>query len=111
MKSVSGKDVSALFSSPSLNSFFSVLAGLGFMLICMLLPLVAKAGSAVEHSRENRLFFTAIALLTLLLACSSVAINLLRRKRVGAPLRPFSLFVAGIVLTLLAALQLGWLSI
>ncbi len=111
MKSIGGKSVSALFSSPSLNSSISILAGLGFMATCMLLPLVAKAGSAVGHSRQNRLLFTAIALLTLLLACSSVAVNIYRRKSTEAHVRPFAIFIAGIVLILLVALQLDWLSI
>ena len=60
------------FYRRSVGATLSILAGLAFFLLCMLLPLVGPAGSKVEHASENEMIFLSWLGITLLLSVASV---------------------------------------
>ena len=47
---------------------FTVLSGLSFLLICMVLPLVGKAAAQVSHYQQNRQAFLVVLLVSLFTA-------------------------------------------
>jgi hypothetical protein len=83
-----------LLATPRAGNVLSVLFGLLFLFLCMILPLVGK--SAVHGSGspgagpmntlwKNHLFFSLTLLLTLLVGSGAMASKLLRRRSDGSP--------------------------
>ena len=52
-------------------NLITIMAGLAFFLLCMLLPLVGPAGSKVEHADYNNAIFTGWLIFTLILSSTS----------------------------------------
>ena len=52
-------------------NLITIMAGLAFFLLCMLLPLVGPAGSKVEHADYNNTIFTGWLIFTLILSSTS----------------------------------------
>ena len=52
-------------------NLITIIAGLAFFLLCMLLPLVGPAGSKVEHADYNNAIFTGWLIFTLILSSIS----------------------------------------
>ena len=52
-------------------NLITIMAGLAFFLLCMLLPLVGPAGSKVEHADYNNAIFTGWLIFTLILSSIS----------------------------------------
>lgn len=99
------------FQWPSVGSFFTVLSGLSFLFVCMLLPLVGRAGSVAPAAGKNRLAFLGAVLFSLLLGGLATLSKMERRKIDGSPLPYFSLGLMGLCLALLLALFAGLLSL
>tara|TARA_B100001559_G_scaffold83854_1_gene69698 strand:+ start:88 stop:411 length:324 start_codon:yes stop_codon:yes gene_type:complete len=60
-----------LSNNPIILNFITIMAGLAFFLLCMLLPLVGPAGSKVEHADYNNAIFTGWLIFTLILSSTS----------------------------------------
>lgn len=101
----------SFFATPWVGTLFTVLSGLSFLLTCMFLPLVGKAGSVVSHARENFYTFLAVLLVSLVTATLATVSKLERRKIDGSPLPHFSFLLIGLCLLLLIALFTGLLAI
>lgn len=99
------------FTRPEVGTFLTVLSGLAFLFVCMILPLVGKASVQTVHVRQNTQAFTAALVLTLLLSVAASWSKWSRRRLDQSPRPYFSLVLAGFSILLLAALALGLLSI
>ena len=100
-----------LFFQPAVGTVLTVLSGLAFLFVCMILPLVGKAGVATVHAHENNLAFSAVLVLTLVLAILASISKLQRRRVDQSPLPYFSIVLASLAGLLLAAHVLGLLRI
>lgn len=89
----------------------ALLAGLSFLFLCMILPLVGKAGARTEWAAKNHAAFAAVLLLTLGLAALASLSKIEQRRRTGCPKPVASLSLTGICLLILLALAGGWLAI
>jgi ABC-type microcin C transport system permease subunit YejE len=96
---------------PVFGSALTVLSGLSFLLVCMLLPLVGPAGAATVHADKNKWTFLAFLLVALVLSVLAIISKLERRKFDHSPLPHFSLLLCGLCLLLLIASLTGLLSI
>jgi hypothetical protein len=89
----------------------SILAGLFFFYLCMLLPLVGPAGSRQAHAAENQTLFMSILGVTFLLSVSAALLQWRSRKVVqeeGIPaMLTFSIVIALIGICCLS----GWLAV
>jgi predicted transporter len=103
--------VRAIFAHPVTGSTLTVLSGLSFLLVCMLLPMVGLAGAATPHAAHNHQVFSTILLMTLALSGFAIASKVARRRRDQSPPPWFSMAL-GVVLALLwIALHAGLLRI
>ena len=69
-----------IFSKPIILNFITVLAGLSFFLLCMILPLVGPAGSKVEHADYNKTIFLSWLIFTLVFSLTSFCLRLRKYK-------------------------------
>lgn len=101
-----------IIRNPTVGTAISVVAGLSFYVVCMMLPLVGPAGSRVEHAAANRAAFICVLLLTFLLASASTYLVLMRRKLEDAVAFPwFSSGLAVLCLIMLVLLMTGWFAV
>ena len=81
------------FYRRAVGDALSILAGLAFFLLCMLLPLVGPAGSQVEHASINKTIFLSWLGVTLLLSIGSVLSKWERVREENAPRPIYSLLL------------------
>ncbi|HMO50891.1 MAG TPA: hypothetical protein PKE26_07060 [Kiritimatiellia bacterium] len=93
------------------GSALSIAGGLSFLFLCMILPLVGKAGAQTPHYTKNFIAFLMVLLVTLALSGLAVKSKLERRKVDGSPFPRFSAAIFGATAFLLIALVLGLLKI
>jgi len=105
------KQTGSFFALPVVGSVFTVLSGLSFLILGMILPLVGRSGSDVPFARQNFLTFLGVALLALVLATMAVISKLERRKVDGSPLPYGSIGLCAICVFLLLALFAGLLRV
>ncbi|MGA1193407.1 MAG: hypothetical protein ACO398_00350 [Kiritimatiellia bacterium] len=96
---------------PAVGTGLTIVSGLFFLLVCMILPLVGKAGIYTSHYAQNLAAFVFILLLTIASSGLAIYSKLERRKSDGSPLPYFSLMVAGLAILLFLALISGLLKI
>lgn len=89
----------------------TIAAGLSFLFLCMILPLVGKAGVMTVHARQNFIAFLLVLLLTCVLSIAATVAKLARRHMDQSPLPFFSFTLLGLSLLLLVALLTGLLHI
>lgn len=99
------------FATPWVGTLLTVLSGLAFAVLCMVLPLVGKASRVVTYYDQNRNAFTAVLTVSLLLASLAAASKMARRKLDRSPLPLASFLLIGIDLLLFVALFMGWLAL
>ena len=101
----------SVLAEPVFGSALTVLSGLSFLVVCMLLPLVGPSGAVATSPKKN--FFTFLAVLLVALVSSILAIlSKTERRRVDhSPLPIFSILLCGLCLLLLVALLSGMLHI
>lgn len=99
------------FLRPEVGTVFTILSGLAFLFVCMILPLVGKAGVATVHIRQNTIAFSAAVLVCLVLAALASWSKLKRRALDQSPLPLFSLGLCVVSILLLIALYGGLLRI
>lgn len=115
-----GERVREVALSPAAGDALAVCAGLLFLALCMVLPLVAKAACGGSGSPgagpmdtlgANKACFAGLWALTALAAGGALGVKLRRWKTLG---EPFPKAVAGLSAVLLAlglALACGWLEL
>jgi len=96
---------------PAVGSVLTVLSGLSFLLLCMLLPLIGKAGVATAHYDKNANLFAIV-----LAVCTFLSIGALVSKRArslhdGSPKPRLSLMLVGICVLLWTTLITGLIKI
>ncbi len=96
---------------PEVGTVLTVLSGLCFLFVCMILPLVGKAGSVVVHSGKNTLAFALVLLATLVFAVLATWSKLKRRRLDHSPVPHFSIILMALSGFLLLALVTGLLRI
>lgn len=96
---------------PVVGTALTVLAGVSFMIVGMLLPLVGPAGAVTPHSGKNMLTFLAVLLVSLALSLAATASKLARRHIDRSPPPIFSLLLSFLCGVLLLALFAGLLKI
>lgn len=95
----------------TLGTVLTIAAGLCFMFLCMILPLVGKAGVQTVHARQNFWAFFAVLMVSLALSIAATVAKLVRRKVDRSPRPWMSLTLTGLCLLLLVALLTGLLHI
>lgn len=118
------------FASPIIGTVLTVAAGLAFQLLCMVLPLVGKAGMHPDREYavrgmlnvpgphgfdsyvlQNRITFLVVLFVALALALAATLSRLKRRKMDGSPFPKFSAVLTAGCLCLLLAHVTGLLQI
>mgnify|MGYP000363989799 CR=1 FL=1 len=89
----------------------SAAAGLSFLLTCLLLPLVGKAGAATPYAAQNRRTFASALAATFALALAATFSKWSRRRRDGSPAPRATTALAVFCALLWIALRGGWLAI
>lgn len=101
----------SFIQQPWVGSALTILSGLSFLMLCMCLPLVGRAGTAVPHASKNTLAFLVVLLVSLALAAAAVYSKLERRKVDGSPLPYLSIGLGSLCILFLLALVAGLLKI
>lgn len=101
----------SLLEHPRTGNVLAVCAGLAFMFVCTVLPLVGQAGAEVPYSSRNFTAFLIVLLVALALSVVAVGSKVLRRRRDGSPHPWLSYLLLGVHVDLLLALLLGLLKI
>lgn len=96
---------------PEIGSVLTILAGLSFLVTCMILPLVGKAGAQVYHYPKNYMAFLVAVLVSIGLSGMATKLKLERSRLDGSPRPKFSMAILGVSLALLLALLTGLLKI
>lgn len=99
------------FARPLVGSTFTILSGVSFLFVAMILPLVGKAGTVVPNADKNYKGFLAALLVSLAMGVLATISKLERRKIDASPLPLFSLILTALSVLLLVALLLGLLKI
>lgn len=94
-----------------LAATLSVVAGLLFLFLCMLLPLVGRAGAAAPYSSANHRTFLVVALITLVFSLLASLFKIRQRKLSGAPLPVFTLGLTLVTVATILALWTGVLQL
>ncbi len=89
----------------------TIAAGLSFLFVCTILPLVGKAGLATVHARLNRTAFLAALLASLALSAGATWAKFARRRLDRSPMPVLSIMLAGLCLLLLVSQLAGLLGI
>ena len=74
------KNIKNWFTSPLTGFALTILMGLSFFLLCMILPLVGPAGSQVEHALMNEIIFIRWLFITFLLSALAFTSKLMLYK-------------------------------
>ncbi len=96
---------------PLVGTVLTILSGLSFLFLCMILPLVGQAGAAAPHAPKNTQAFLAVLLVSLGLGAVAVYSKVERRKLDNSPLPYFSMGLCGICVLLLLTFLAGFLKI
>lgn len=107
-------------ANPVLGNALTALAGVVFLFLLMIFPLVGPAavrGSGspgagpAPHLKFNYMAFSAVLGLALILALAAVVSKIERRKMDGSPLPFYSIALVMVLLAILVAFALGLLSL
>ncbi len=104
-------DLKSQLALPWVGSSLTVASGLAFLVVCMIIPLVGKAGAATDHYLKNWVTFFVALVITLLLSGVAIYSKRLRAKLDASPAPVFSLLIFGATSVLMVALLLGLLKI
>lgn len=99
------------WARPAFGNAFAIAAGVAFLVVCMLLPLVGKAGAVTSYADQNRRTFMTALAIALALALAATALKWARRRYDGSP-RPWVMMgLAALCVLMWLALLGGWLAI
>jgi hypothetical protein len=94
-----------------LGEAFAIAGFVGFLFVCMILPLVGKAGDQVAWTQKNFMAFALAVLATLGLTILSAGSKWEQMKAGRGAFPKLSLALTAVCIGLLVALFGGWLSI
>ena len=100
-----------LYAIPVVGTWLTVLSGLSFLVVCMLLPMVGAAGSATTFATQNRNSFAFYVFVSLVLSLAAIASKMARRAIDRSPLPISSFALCGLTSFILVALFTGLLGI
>ncbi len=95
---------------PVTGDVLSVLAGVMFLSVAMLMPLVGRAGSATPWADRNARTFEAAALTAQGIAWAAVSSKFFRRRCTGAPAPRATLVLVVVLLLIWVAFRAGELA-
>ena len=110
----------AFMANPFIGNVFSILSGLSFLFLCMILPIVGPAAvhgsgspgaTAAPHLMKNYLAFSAVLALSIALGVLALISKVERRKVDGSPLPKFTIGLLVILGFLTIAFVTGLLAI
>ena len=104
-------DTTPFMARPEVGTALSLMSGLSFLVLAMLLPMVGKAAQKVVHLQQNTMTFSAVLALTTVLSALAVVSKLQRRKLDGSPLPTLSIGMLGLCILIGVALATGLLAI
>ncbi len=94
-----------------LGTGLTIAGGLSFLFLCMILPIVGKAGVQTVHYRQNFWAFLGVLLLSLLLSSGATVAKMMRRHIDRSPLPWMSITLTAMCVLLLVSLLAGLLHI
>ncbi|MCZ7591021.1 MAG: hypothetical protein M5U15_02215 [Kiritimatiellae bacterium] len=103
-----GQGLPANTSLPLVGTLLTVAAGLSFFFVCMILPLVGKAGVQTVHASQNFRAFLVALIVSLAFSVAATVAKMKRSRLDGSP-KPYltmGLFVInmGLLISLFAGL-------
>jgi hypothetical protein len=101
----------SIWGHPVAGAILAVAAGIAFLLVGLLLPLVGKAGAATPYAGLNARSFETVLATALLLALAAASSKWLRRRRDGSPAPRVTMSLAAFCALLWIALRGGWLAL
>ena len=101
----------SFFTRPAVGTCLTVLSGISFLFVCMILPLVGKAAALTDRYPKNRFWFTVALLVALVLSGLAIFSKMSRRHIDKSPMPLFSIALTTMSVILLVALMLGLLHI
>jgi len=110
----------AFMANPVIGNVLTILSGLSFLFLCMILPIVGPAavhgsGSpgafAAPHLKMNYLAFSGVLALSIALGVLALISKIERRKVDGSPLPIFTIALLVILAALTIAFAAGLLAI
>ena len=110
----------SFFAQPAVGSVLTVMGGVAFLFLCMILPLVGPAAAGgsgspgaarAAHYTLNFIAFLSVLLVTMGLSVAAILSKLERRKVDNSPLPFFSILLTALCVLLLVALFTGLLAI
>lgn len=101
----------SFFASPGLGSTLTVLSGLSFLILCVLLPMVGQAGAATSFADQNKARFTMFLLVSMILSILAILSKSARRGIDQSPRPYFSYGMLGLTVLLFVALYANWLEV
>ncbi len=105
-----GQRALAWWARPRTRDVLSVLAGVAFLAVAILLPLVGKAGSTAPWAARNARAFETVVLTALGLALAAAASKFLRCRRDGSPMPRVAPTLAVFLLLVWWAFRIGALA-
>lgn len=111
MRAENDSRLKTMLANPVLATGATVVAGLLFLLLCTLLPLVGPAGTAVPYSGKNHSAFLPVALLTLAVSALATFLKLMQRRQNRGPLPMFAICLTLVTAATILALWTGVLAL
>jgi hypothetical protein len=120
MKETQPPVVVPFFARPAIGSFFTILSGVSFFFLCMILPIVGPAavhGSGSPGAgptpalAKNYMAFTAVLIVSLAIAGLAVFSKMERRKIDGSPLPLYSVGLLALLVCMAIAFATGLFAI
>ena len=99
------------YALPAIGTTLTVLSGLSFLWVCMLLPMVGPAGAATTFAVQNARAFTMYVMISLVLSLAAIVSKTTRRAIDGSPLPLSSMALCGLDILFLMALYTNLLSV
>ena len=115
-----GKSGLSWFAQPGVGQALTILAGICFYGVFMILPLVGPAAmlgsgspgaTRAPHAMANVVWFMVALLTTLAVAAAALFSKLQRRRADGSPLPKFSLALVGLGLFMVIGTLAGWFAL
>ena len=100
-----------LLARAEVGTGLTILSGLSFLFLCMVLPLVGKSGVQTEHATLNFSAFLGVLCLTLAVCGLAIKSKLDRSKVDGSPFPLFSTIIGALCVLLFFSLIFGLLKI
>ena len=106
-----GEPAAASVSAPDRARTLLLAAGIGFLFVCMVLPLVGKAAAMTGWFARNERAFVVVLAAETVLCVLALAAGLRRRASAGGSFPRAAAWLVGVCLFLMGAFLAGWLKV